>query len=155
MGGDDGIEVVLGPDNPQWCTDRCLRALREVGAPLHLHCQETAAQRAFAVRADGASPVARLARLGVLAPDVTLAHLTHASDEDIALVAAAGARLSGTRPRTCASAAASRACATSPPPASPSGWGWTAAGWPTTATCSRRSASAPLLQRVADTARRR
>ncbi len=91
--GDDDIEVVLGPDNPQWCTDRCLRALREVGAPLHLHCQETAAQRAFAVRADGASPVARLARLGVLAPDVTLAHLTHASDEDIALVAAAGARL--------------------------------------------------------------
>jgi 5-methylthioadenosine/S-adenosylhomocysteine deaminase len=90
---DDGVEVVLGPDNPQWCTDRCLRALRAVGAPLHLHCQETAAQRAFAVRADGASPVARLARLGVLAPDVTLAHLTHASDEDVALVAASGARL--------------------------------------------------------------
>ena len=90
---DDAVEVVLGPDNPQWCTDGCLRALREVGAPLHLHCQETAAQRAFAVRADGESPVARLARLGVLGPDVTLAHLTHASDEDIAVVAATGARL--------------------------------------------------------------
>ena len=91
--GDDGVEVVLGPDNPQWCTDDCLRALGEVGAPLHLHCQETAAQRAFAVAAEGESPVARLARLGVLGPDVTLAHLTHASDDDIAAVAAAGARV--------------------------------------------------------------
>jgi 5-methylthioadenosine/S-adenosylhomocysteine deaminase len=91
--GDDGVDVVLGPDNPQWCTDRCLLALREAGAPLHLHCQETAAQLALAVRALGESPVARLARLGALGPDVTLAHLTHASDDDIARVAAAGARV--------------------------------------------------------------
>jgi 5-methylthioadenosine/S-adenosylhomocysteine deaminase len=91
--GDDRVEVILGPDNPQWCTDRCLLALREVGAPLHLHCQETAAQRALAVRRDGESPVARLARLGVLGADVALAHLTHATDEDIATVAAAGARV--------------------------------------------------------------
>ena len=61
--------------------------------PLHLHCQETAAQRAFALAAGGESPVARLARLGILGPDVTLAHLTHASDDDIAAVAAAGARV--------------------------------------------------------------
>jgi 5-methylthioadenosine/S-adenosylhomocysteine deaminase len=91
--GDDGVEVALGPDNPQWCTDACLLALRAEGAPLHLHCQETAAQRAYAVAAGGESPVARLARLGVLGPDVTLAHLTHASDDDIATVAAAGARV--------------------------------------------------------------
>ena len=31
--GDEGVEVVLGPDNPQWCTDDCLLALREVGCP--------------------------------------------------------------------------------------------------------------------------
>jgi 5-methylthioadenosine/S-adenosylhomocysteine deaminase len=91
--GDDGVEIALGPDNPQWCTDACLLALRAVGAPLHLHCQETAAQRAYAMAVAGESPVARLARLGVLGPDVTLAHLTHASDDDIATVAAAGARV--------------------------------------------------------------
>jgi 5-methylthioadenosine/S-adenosylhomocysteine deaminase len=90
---DPDVEFVLGPDNPQWCSDECIVRLREMGVPMHLHCQETAAQRALAVARTGRSPVARLDRLGVLMADVTLAHLTHASDEDIQLVARSGARV--------------------------------------------------------------
>lgn len=90
---DEGVEFTLGPDNPQWCTDACLVRLRELGLPMHMHCQETAAQRELAMARTGMSPVERLSRLGVLGPEVTLAHLTHASDRDIELVAGAGARV--------------------------------------------------------------
>ncbi|MFQ6096221.1 MAG: amidohydrolase family protein [Armatimonadota bacterium] len=41
----------------------------------------------------GCSPVQYVARLGVLAPDVVLVHLNYASDDDIRLVAGAGAHV--------------------------------------------------------------
>jgi cytosine/adenosine deaminase-related metal-dependent hydrolase len=90
LAGDEGIEVILGPDNPQWCTDKCLAALAAAGVPLHLHVQENPSQYARAVAATGMTPVRRLHELGLLRPDVTLAHLTHATSEDLELVAAAG-----------------------------------------------------------------
>lgn len=88
---DDGVEVIAGPDNPQWCTDELLLAARELGVPLHVHVQETAAQRAWAIAKFGESPIARLARLNILGPDVTLAHLTHLDDHDLSIVGQTGA----------------------------------------------------------------
>jgi cytosine/adenosine deaminase-related metal-dependent hydrolase len=85
------VAVTLGPDNPQWCTDDALRALVAQEAAMHLHVQETPAQRSLAVARTGESPVARLDRLGVLGPRTTLAHLTSADPADIELVARSGA----------------------------------------------------------------
>ncbi|MHB8695025.1 MAG: amidohydrolase family protein [Solirubrobacteraceae bacterium] len=91
LSGDDGIEVILGPDNPQWCTDHCLQELHATGAPLHLHVQENPSQYARALAATGITPVERLERLGVLGPNTTLAHLTHSTAADLDRVAASGA----------------------------------------------------------------
>lgn len=84
------VAITLGPDNPQWCTDAALRALVAQDAPLHLHVQETPAQRSLAVARTGRSPVARLHDLGVLGPRTTLAHLTAVDAADVEIVAASG-----------------------------------------------------------------
>jgi 5-methylthioadenosine/S-adenosylhomocysteine deaminase len=84
------VRLGLGPDNPEWCTDELLRVLAERGEPMHMHVQETESQLTGAIAATGMSGVARLSQLGLLGEQLTVAHLTHCSDDDLALVADSG-----------------------------------------------------------------
>ena len=141
--GDDDIEVVLGPDSlsgaPTAACARCARSgrhctciARRPRPSARSRSAPTACPRSPGSPVSASSPPTSRSRTSPMPPTRTSRSSPRPERA-----------WRGTRPRTCASAAGSRACATSPPPASPSGWGWTAAGWPTTATCSRRSASAP------------
>ncbi|MDX1468255.1 MAG: formimidoylglutamate deiminase [Acidimicrobiia bacterium] len=59
--------------------------------PLHIHASEQPAENEDCLRAHGVTPVGLLADVGFLGPRTTIVHGTHVSDEDIALVASAGA----------------------------------------------------------------
>jgi formiminoglutamate deiminase len=59
--------------------------------PLHVHVSEQPQENADCRAAHGVTPIRLLADLGVLAARTSLVHATHASPEDVALVAASGA----------------------------------------------------------------
>ncbi|HUR85207.1 MAG TPA: formimidoylglutamate deiminase [Solirubrobacteraceae bacterium] len=61
------------------------------GAPLHAHVSEQPAENEFARAQYGAAPTAVLADAGALSERFTAIHATHVTDEDIALLGAAGA----------------------------------------------------------------
>jgi formiminoglutamate deiminase len=64
---------------------------RQRGAPLHAHVSEQPAENEACVAAHGMTPSALLAHAGALDADFTAVHATHVSDEDVALLGAAGA----------------------------------------------------------------
>ncbi|RYV53054.1 formimidoylglutamate deiminase [Pengzhenrongella frigida] len=72
-------------------------AIREILAglpadvPLHLHVSEQPQENADCLAAYGLTPTGLLDRLGVLDPRVSLVHATHLTDDDVALIGAAGA----------------------------------------------------------------
>jgi 5-methylthioadenosine/S-adenosylhomocysteine deaminase len=91
--GDGRVTTMLGPHAPYTCPDEMLarvgEAAREHGLGVHTHVAETVNEIQDSVREHGATPVARLQRLGVLeAPLVVGAHCVHLTDEDIAILAA-------------------------------------------------------------------
>ncbi|MFF7215316.1 amidohydrolase [Streptomyces sp. NPDC008238] len=63
---------------------------REHGALLHVHAAENAAEVATVVEAHGKRPVELLDSLGVLGPDVLLAHAVDLTDGEIAALARTG-----------------------------------------------------------------
>ncbi len=66
----------------------------ELGARVHVHACETAAELAAVRARHGRSPIEVLATTGLLGPGTVLAHGVHLSDADIDLVAASGATVS-------------------------------------------------------------
>ena len=75
-----------------------VRELHEIAAwaranklPLHMHVAEQVAENAACVREYGATPVALLAKEGILGADFTAVHGVHVSSEEIAMLARAGA----------------------------------------------------------------
>ncbi len=64
---------------------------RARGLPLHAHVSEQPAEVAACRQATGLTPVALLAREGVLSPSFTAVHGTWLEDEDVALLASSGA----------------------------------------------------------------
>jgi formimidoylglutamate deiminase len=75
-----------------------LRELKEMAAwtrarklPLHMHVAEQIAENEACVREYGLTPVALLAREGLLGPDFTAVHAIHISAEEIDLLADSGA----------------------------------------------------------------
>ncbi len=75
-----------------------LRELQEIAAwtranklPLHMHVAEQVAENDACVREYGATPVALLAREGILGPDFTAVHGVHVTAEEIVMLARAGA----------------------------------------------------------------
>ncbi|MGH3277091.1 MAG: amidohydrolase family protein [Streptosporangiaceae bacterium] len=80
----------VGPVAPQWCSDRALRAIAEVGGAtrLHAHLLESARQRLAP-----ADPLARLARAGLLSARCSFAHGVWLDARQIDRVAAAGATI--------------------------------------------------------------
>ena len=75
-----------------------VRELHEIAAwaranklPLHMHVAEQVAENAACVREYGATPVALLAKEGILGADFTAVHGVHVTAEEIAMLAEAGA----------------------------------------------------------------
>jgi 5-methylthioadenosine/S-adenosylhomocysteine deaminase len=97
LDGDFPIPIGLGPSAPQRVTDALLVGLtalmRARGSFLHMHLCESAADADACRSLYGMSAVAHLDTLGVLGPDVELAHAVHVDDDDLALLAACGARI--------------------------------------------------------------
>jgi len=91
------IDVQYGPTGVQWCTDALLSRIAEAsartGRRVHIHLLETQPQRAWADETYPGGIVAALADLGLLSPRLTLAHCVWARDDELALIAQAGARI--------------------------------------------------------------
>jgi len=88
------FSVQFGPNGAQWCSDELLAAVAEAsahtGRRVHMHFLETRYQRAFADRHYEEGIAARLERLGLLSPRLTLAHCVHARAEDLVILARNG-----------------------------------------------------------------
>ncbi|HEX5126280.1 MAG TPA: TRZ/ATZ family hydrolase [Rhodocyclaceae bacterium] len=82
----------FAPHSPYAVSDtsfeRVVSFANELDAPLHLHLHETAAEVDDSLRTHGVRPLARLERLGLLGPNLTVAHAVHMTDDEIALLAA-------------------------------------------------------------------
>lgn len=94
-GREGRIRVLAAPDWTPACSDelylRCRALADEHATGLTTHCLETRSEMTFNVARHGRTAVRRLADLGVLGPDVSLAHFVWPTDEDIAIVADTGA----------------------------------------------------------------
>lgn len=84
------ITIALGPHAPYTVNDQNLEKIRviadQLDAPLHMHIHETASEVEQAVAEHGERPLARLARLGLLGPNLQAVHMTQISDDDLALL---------------------------------------------------------------------
>ncbi len=89
------IKVELAPLIPWGCSDEAMAtttaAARRWGAGTHIHCAETAVEVDMSLEERGLRHVEWLDRLGVLGPDVQLAHGVWLDDGELDLVAERGA----------------------------------------------------------------
>ncbi len=89
------LTCLLGPSAPQRCSDELLLALRDLAerydTGLHFHVAEAKSHAIQSVRRFGETLVGRLDRLGVLGPNVSLAHGVWLTDEELEAIAARGA----------------------------------------------------------------
>lgn len=95
-GAADGrLRVIAGPGGIQWASDELMTGLAGVarahGTTLQIHLLETALQDAACRLRYGHSGVRALDELGVLGPDVSLAHSVWIDADDIGLIADRGA----------------------------------------------------------------
>ena len=91
------VRMTLAPHALYTCPPAYIRkilpAAERTGVPLQIHIAETAAEAADAMREYGMTPVAALAQSGLFHHPVTAAHCVHATDADIATMAAYGVRI--------------------------------------------------------------
>jgi cytosine/adenosine deaminase-related metal-dependent hydrolase len=91
------VDVQYGPTGVQWCSDAMLRAVADAsahsGRRVHMHLLETGPQRDWADQEYPDGIVAHLDRTGLLSPRLTLAHCVWARPDELATVAARGARI--------------------------------------------------------------
>lgn len=85
------LEVALSPHAPYSCTTEMWRKIRNVANDLdikiHTHLAEGLREVAYVRENYGLTPTAWLESLGFLGPDVTAAHCTQLTDEDIKILA--------------------------------------------------------------------
>ena len=90
----DRTRIFISPHNVHWCSDEMLRAMKDFavrhGTGVHIHLQETAYQKMYGARHWGKSPLAHLADLDFLGPDVSCAHGVWLTDSDIGILAETG-----------------------------------------------------------------
>lgn len=88
---DDRIRIELAPLIPWGCSDDAMRtttdAARAWGMGTHIHCAETAVEVDMSLDEHGVRHVQWLENLGVLGPDVQLAHSVWLDDAELDLVA--------------------------------------------------------------------
>ena len=91
------VDVQYGPTGVQWCSDDLLRAVAEAsartGRRVHMHFLETQPQRAWLDQTYPQGGVAFLNEIGLLSDRLTLAHCVWARPEELAQIAASGARI--------------------------------------------------------------
>ena len=92
---DDRIRVGLAPLIPWGCSDEAMgstvAACRSWGGSTHLHCAETAIEVEMNLEERGLRHVNWLDSLGVLGPDLQLAHSVWLDDTELNLIAQSGA----------------------------------------------------------------
>lgn len=85
------IQVWLGPHSPYLCSQEMLVEVRDLAASLdigvHLHVSETKSQVEMSLEQHGQTPIAYLEHLGLFEVPVLCAHATHATQDDITLLA--------------------------------------------------------------------
>ncbi len=89
------IQARLGPHASDTCAPALHRQLRaeanRLKLGLHVHTAQSRREVEEVNRSRGKGPLEHLLELGVLGPDVTIAHLTFASDADLDAAASSGA----------------------------------------------------------------
>jgi 5-methylthioadenosine/S-adenosylhomocysteine deaminase len=89
------VSFCLAPHAPYTVSDdsfdRVVRLTGELGLPVHCHLHETAQEIAQSLADTGQRPLARLARLGLLGPELIAVHAVHMEETDLRLLADHGA----------------------------------------------------------------
>ena len=89
--GDPLVSIQLAPHAPYTVADEPLRKIatlaNELDLPIHIHLQETEKEVSDAVAQSGLRPMQRLAKLGLLGPNLLAVHMTALNEDDIALAA--------------------------------------------------------------------
>jgi cytosine/adenosine deaminase-related metal-dependent hydrolase len=87
--------VLLSPANVQWADDGFLERTKEYATRyntgVHIHLVETMYQKAYGLRRWGSTPATHLGDLGFLGPELSCAHAIWLTEDDIDLLAGAGA----------------------------------------------------------------
>lgn len=95
--GNGRIHVALSPHAPYSCGADMLRLVREVAdaqkIAIHTHLAEAPQETRYVADTYGTTSVKWVHSLGLLGPDVTLAHCTQLDDDDIRILAETGARI--------------------------------------------------------------
>ena len=88
------VSVLLSPSNAQWASDEFFFRTKELAArynaAVHMHLVESWYQKEYGLRTWGKTPVAHLADLGFLGPELSCAHSVWLTEEDIELLAGTG-----------------------------------------------------------------
>jgi guanine deaminase len=91
----DQLRPALGPTIPHHCSDAFIIACRDLakthGIGMQMHVAESKVQAVVGPRKYGTTLVGHLHKLGLLAPNFTAAHAVWLDDDDMALLADAGA----------------------------------------------------------------
>ena len=86
--------IFVSPHNVHWCSDDMLTAMSDLARRLktgfHVHLQETIYQRMYGTRHWSQTPLAHLAELGTLGPEVSCAHGVWLSESDLDILAETG-----------------------------------------------------------------
>jgi 5-methylthioadenosine/S-adenosylhomocysteine deaminase len=89
------IGFALAPHAPYTVSDGPFREVAKLSAelqmPVHIHVHETAREVSEHVARHGRRPLARLADLGLVGPDLIAVHAVHLDDAELRLLAANGA----------------------------------------------------------------
>ena len=89
------VRVLLSPANVQWASDGFLLRTKEYAAKyktgIHIHLVENFYQKEYGLRTWGKTPIAHLNDLEFLGPELSCAHAVWLTDEDLELLAQAGA----------------------------------------------------------------
>ena len=88
------VSVLLSPSNAQWASDGFFSRTKELaahyGASVHMHLVESWYQKEYGIRTWGKTPVAHLADLDFLGPELSCAHSVWLTEADIELLADTG-----------------------------------------------------------------
>ena len=89
------VSFCLAPHAPYTVSDesfaRVVKLTGELGLPIHCHLHETAHEIEQSLASTGLRPLQRLARLGLLGPELVAVHAVHMDDTDLRLLAEHGA----------------------------------------------------------------
>jgi len=93
-----GFTVQYGPVGMEWCSDALLTevasAAKASDRRVHMHLLESRTQRSWTDREYSEGPVARLAKLGLLSPQLTVAHGAWLRAEESRMLAGHGVTVS-------------------------------------------------------------